>query len=200
MPVCPPTKPPVSGPSTCPTYCETDQPSRPRDERRASLRGAARALEWVIAAFKGDPQDVRSWPGLDPLAAHALAVADRADACSADADVGAEAPGGPYSRGRQEPAKKRGRSAPAGFLVGPPWRRHREEPRQRRRGDPEPPRLWPLDRHPPDFDPDCDPGGRMRGDFPVPFARPPRPTRIAGRAAACNVHRRPPSPSGGRCR
>ena len=31
------------------------------------------------AAFVGDPQDVRSWPVLDPLAPHALAVARRAD-------------------------------------------------------------------------------------------------------------------------
>ena len=31
------------------------------------------------AAFVGDPDDVRSWPVLDPLAPHALAVARRAD-------------------------------------------------------------------------------------------------------------------------
>jgi Tetratricopeptide repeat/NB-ARC domain len=37
------------------------------------------ALGWVDAAFEGDPQDVRSWPALDPLAPHALAVARRAD-------------------------------------------------------------------------------------------------------------------------
>ena len=37
------------------------------------------ALEWVNAAFVGDPEDVRSWPVLDPLAPHALAVAQRAD-------------------------------------------------------------------------------------------------------------------------
>ena len=37
------------------------------------------ALGWVNAAFVGDPQDVRSWPVLDPLAPHALAVARRAD-------------------------------------------------------------------------------------------------------------------------
>jgi tetratricopeptide (TPR) repeat protein len=47
-------------------------------ERRRSktLRGA---LKWVDAAFDGDPQDVRSWPALDPLAPHAIAVARWAD-------------------------------------------------------------------------------------------------------------------------
>jgi hypothetical protein len=48
------------------------------EERRTeALR---EALEWVNAAFAGDPQDVRDWPILDPLAPHALAVARRADA------------------------------------------------------------------------------------------------------------------------
>jgi tetratricopeptide (TPR) repeat protein len=37
------------------------------------------ALGWVDAAFVGDPQDVRSWPRLDPLAPHAEAVAAHAD-------------------------------------------------------------------------------------------------------------------------
>jgi tetratricopeptide (TPR) repeat protein len=37
------------------------------------------ALGWVDAAFVADPEDVRSWPVLDPLAPHALAVARRAD-------------------------------------------------------------------------------------------------------------------------
>jgi tetratricopeptide (TPR) repeat protein len=37
------------------------------------------ALEWVNAAFQGNPQDVRTWPTLDPLAPHALAVARHAD-------------------------------------------------------------------------------------------------------------------------
>ena len=46
-------------------------------ERRAeALR---EALGWVNAAFLGDSDDVRSWPVLDPLAPHALAVARRAD-------------------------------------------------------------------------------------------------------------------------
>ena len=31
------------------------------------------ALGWINAAFVGDPQDVRSWATLDPLAPHALA-------------------------------------------------------------------------------------------------------------------------------
>ena len=48
------------------------------DERRA--QALREALEWVNAAFVGDPQDVRSWPILDPLAPHALAVARQADA------------------------------------------------------------------------------------------------------------------------
>jgi tetratricopeptide (TPR) repeat protein len=48
------------------------------EERRShALR---EALEWVNAAFVGDSQDVRSWPVLDPLAPHALAVAHAADA------------------------------------------------------------------------------------------------------------------------
>ena len=37
------------------------------------------ALTWVNAAFVGDSGDVRSWPVLDPLVAHALAVAEQAD-------------------------------------------------------------------------------------------------------------------------
>lgn len=37
------------------------------------------ALGWMHSAFAGDPQDARSWPVLDPLAPHALAVAQRAD-------------------------------------------------------------------------------------------------------------------------
>ena len=37
------------------------------------------ALGWINAAFVGHPQDVRSWPVLDPLAPHALTVARRAD-------------------------------------------------------------------------------------------------------------------------
>jgi Tetratricopeptide repeat len=47
------------------------------EERRdAALR---EALAWVNNAFVGDPQDVRSWSVLDPLAPHVLAVAQRAD-------------------------------------------------------------------------------------------------------------------------
>jgi tetratricopeptide (TPR) repeat protein len=45
-----------------------------------SWRQALReALEWVNAAFVGDPDDVRRWPTLDPLAPHALVVARAAD-------------------------------------------------------------------------------------------------------------------------
>ena len=55
------------------------------DER--SAQALREALEWVNAAFVGDPSDVRNWPILDPLAPHALAVAraaDEADDCGAD--------------------------------------------------------------------------------------------------------------------
>ncbi len=38
------------------------------------------ALRWVNAAFVGNPQDVRTWPTLDPLAPHARAVVSFADA------------------------------------------------------------------------------------------------------------------------
>ena len=38
------------------------------------------ALGWIGAAFTGDPQDVRTWPVLTPLAPHAEAVAEYADA------------------------------------------------------------------------------------------------------------------------
>jgi tetratricopeptide (TPR) repeat protein len=37
------------------------------------------ALGWLDAAFLGDAQDVRTWPELDPLAPHALALAQQAD-------------------------------------------------------------------------------------------------------------------------
>jgi tetratricopeptide (TPR) repeat protein len=38
------------------------------------------ALAWVDAAYVGDPQDVRTWPVLAPLAAHALVLTRHADA------------------------------------------------------------------------------------------------------------------------
>ena len=47
------------------------------DER--SAQALREALEWVDAALVGDPQDVRNWPILDPLAPHALAVAHAAE-------------------------------------------------------------------------------------------------------------------------
>ena len=37
------------------------------------------ALGWVNAGFEGAPDDVRSWPRLDPLAPHALAAAQAGD-------------------------------------------------------------------------------------------------------------------------
>jgi tetratricopeptide (TPR) repeat protein len=50
--------------------------SMTEEQRGEALR---EALEWVDAAFDDDPQDVRSWPVLDPLVPHALAVARRTD-------------------------------------------------------------------------------------------------------------------------
>jgi tetratricopeptide (TPR) repeat protein len=47
------------------------------NERRAKAQ--QETLLWVAATFVGDPQDVRSWPTLDPLASHALTIARRAD-------------------------------------------------------------------------------------------------------------------------
>jgi tetratricopeptide (TPR) repeat protein len=47
------------------------------EERRA--QALREVLGWINAAFVGEPQDVRSWPVLDPLAPHALAVAHHAD-------------------------------------------------------------------------------------------------------------------------
>jgi tetratricopeptide (TPR) repeat protein len=47
------------------------------EERRA--QALREALEWVNAAFVGEPDDVRYWRVLDPLAPHALAVAHHAD-------------------------------------------------------------------------------------------------------------------------
>ncbi len=47
------------------------------DERRA--QALREALQWVNVAFVGDPDDVRSWVVLDPLAQHALAVTRAAD-------------------------------------------------------------------------------------------------------------------------
>ncbi len=57
-----------------------------QDVTRRSLTGEAgraaltQVLGWVNDAFVGDPGDVRSWPTLEPLAPHALAVVHRADA------------------------------------------------------------------------------------------------------------------------
>ena len=48
----------------------------PQERENEALKAA---LDWVNAAFVGNPQDVRTWPILDPLAPHALALASRAD-------------------------------------------------------------------------------------------------------------------------
>jgi tetratricopeptide (TPR) repeat protein len=48
-------------------------------EREGEVERLAEALRWVDGAFEGDPQDVRNWPALDPLAPHAGAAASFAD-------------------------------------------------------------------------------------------------------------------------
>jgi tetratricopeptide (TPR) repeat protein len=53
--------------------------TRRRLDEAKSKEVLAEALGWVNAGFTGNPQDVRSWPTLDPLAPHALALAQRAD-------------------------------------------------------------------------------------------------------------------------
>ena len=45
----------------------------------ADLPALTEALGWIDDAFVGDPQDVRTWPVLDPLLPHAQAVAGHAD-------------------------------------------------------------------------------------------------------------------------
>ena len=56
-----------------------------QDVTRRSLRddtehrALTEALRWVNDAFVGDPEDVRTWPTLDPLAPHARAAARHAD-------------------------------------------------------------------------------------------------------------------------
>ena len=60
-------------------------PPQVQDVTRRSLdattasRRLIEALGWIDAAFAGDPQNVRSWTALDPLAPHAEAVAGFAD-------------------------------------------------------------------------------------------------------------------------
>src|SRR5262249_51027980 len=46
------------------------------EERRRSL---VEALAWVDAAFVGDPQDVRTWPRLDPLTPHGSVLGEDGD-------------------------------------------------------------------------------------------------------------------------
>jgi tetratricopeptide (TPR) repeat protein len=45
----------------------------------ASRRRMSEALSWVDAGFDGDPDDVRTWPRLDPLVPHVLSVTQWAD-------------------------------------------------------------------------------------------------------------------------
>ncbi|MGA8171455.1 MAG: tetratricopeptide repeat protein [Methylocystis sp.] len=49
----------------------------PEEGKKEALKAA---LDWVNAGFTGQPDDVRTWPALDPLAPHALTLAERADA------------------------------------------------------------------------------------------------------------------------
>ncbi len=54
-----------------------------RRELAADWPGALKeALEWLSWGFAYDPDDVRSWPVLEPLMAHAMAVASAADRAS----------------------------------------------------------------------------------------------------------------------
>ena len=57
-----------------------DVTRRGLDEAGMATQRLTEALGWVNAAFTGDPQDVRTWGRLDPLAPHADAVAGHADA------------------------------------------------------------------------------------------------------------------------
>ena len=57
-----------------------------QDATRRNLSDEARqhsldeALDWINAAFSGDPVDVRNWPALDPLVPHTRTVTAHADA------------------------------------------------------------------------------------------------------------------------
>jgi tetratricopeptide (TPR) repeat protein len=46
---------------------------------RTQNRRLIEALCWIDKAFVGDPEDVRTWPKLDPIAPHARAVVEYAD-------------------------------------------------------------------------------------------------------------------------
>jgi tetratricopeptide (TPR) repeat protein len=54
--------------------------TRSRSNRTSKLGDLKAALRWVDAAFAGDPEDVRNWPVLLPLATHALTLTRHADA------------------------------------------------------------------------------------------------------------------------
>jgi tetratricopeptide (TPR) repeat protein len=51
-----------------------------RSHDAAAQQRVTEVLGWVNTAFDGDPEDVRSWPRLDPLAPHAQNVTHHADA------------------------------------------------------------------------------------------------------------------------
>jgi hypothetical protein len=48
-------------------------------DEATSRRRVTQSLRWVDAAFTGDPEDVRTWPRLDPLVSHGLSVVQWAD-------------------------------------------------------------------------------------------------------------------------
>jgi tetratricopeptide (TPR) repeat protein len=54
----------------------------------ASFIQRAEALNWIDAAFVGDPSDIRTWPQLGPLTPHALAVVQHADSAEITAPTG----------------------------------------------------------------------------------------------------------------
>src|SRR5215472_620473 len=56
-----------------------DVTRRGLEEAGTATARLTEALGWVDAAFTGQPDDVRTWPRLDPLAQHADAVAAYAD-------------------------------------------------------------------------------------------------------------------------
>ena len=89
------------------------------DERRA--QALREALDWVNAAFVGDPGDVRSWPVLDPLAPHALTVAGRADS------AGIAEPTGRLLRHPRSSAQRKGGLRPGRTADAPRARDRRKE-------------------------------------------------------------------------
>ena len=53
-----------------------------RSEVGVAVRRLKEALDWIDAAFVGEPDDSRTWPTLEPLAPHAFAVVSHAAAAN----------------------------------------------------------------------------------------------------------------------